>query len=98
MSEASCGAIAEHVADTAYGVDQRRLKSFIDFIAERIDMDIDNVTDAVEMNVPDVLHNHRPGHRPMGIAKQEFEEGIFFELEIDGLTGSADLPGRRVHL
>ena len=60
-------------------------------------MDIDDIADAVEMNIPDVFHDHGSRNRPMRMTEEEFEERILLQLEVDGLSGSPNLPRGSVH-
>src|SRR5262245_36121884 len=97
MQAASCRSITQHVANSAYGVNQRRLEPFVDLIAQRVDMDIDDIADAVEVDIPDVLDNHRSRHRTVCITQKKLEQRIFLQFQVDGLAGPADLPRGCIH-
>src|SRR5215468_9253207 len=73
----------KHVADAANGADQRGTEPPVDFVAQGIDMDIHDVADAVEVNVPDMLSNHCSGDGPVRMRHQEFEKCVFLQLKID---------------
>ena|SRR5690242_1603670 len=93
----SCRIIAEDVTDSSNRVNQRWLEALIDFVAKRVDVYVDDIADAVKMNVPDMFDNHRPCDRTIRIAQQEFQKCIFFHFKIDNLSGPPYLSGGRVH-
>jgi hypothetical protein len=78
-------------------MDQRRLKSLIDFVTKGIDVHVNDITHTVEMNIPDVLYNHCPRDSAIRIAEQEFKQRILFHLQIDDLSGAANLARGCVH-
>jgi hypothetical protein len=51
----SCRMVSEHVTDSSNRVNERSRKTAIDLVPQRIDVHFDDVADAVEVNVPDVL-------------------------------------------
>jgi hypothetical protein len=64
----------------------------VDFIAEAMDVDIDDVGGGVDAHLPDVVEDHGAGDDTADIAAKVFEEGEFLlgELELDaGAAGFA---------
>ena len=61
-------------------------------------MHIDDITDAVEVNIPYVFNNHGAGYCAMRIAEKKLEKSILLHLQIDGLPGAPHLTGCRIHL
>src|SRR2546427_702935 len=78
-------------------MNQRRSKGFVDLVAKGVDMHVDNVADAVEVDIPNMLDNHRPRDRTMRVTEKKFQQSVFLELEIDGLTRPAHLTSGRIH-
>src|SRR5438105_4531063 len=74
-----------------------RMKAFVDFVAKRIDMDVDDVAHAVEVNIPHVFHDHRASDGAVGIAKKEFEKRVLLHLQIYDVPATPDLPCSGVH-
>src|SRR5690349_607455 len=72
---ASLGGRREHVADAADRMDQRAAEFAVNLVAKRVDVDFDDVADALEVNVPDMFDDQRAGHRTSAVAHQELEEG-----------------------
>jgi hypothetical protein len=70
----------------------------VDLVAQRIDMHLDDVADAVEVDVPDVFDDKRSGQRPVGVAHQELEQCVLLGLELDERAGAPDQPADGVHL
>ena len=61
-------------------------------------MDLDDVADAVEVNVPDVLDDERARDRAIAVAHQELEQRVLLRLEIDPAPCPRDDPSDGVHL
>src|SRR5262245_55574482 len=88
----------EQVAHSANRMNQRSIESAIDFVAERVDVHLDDVADGVEMDVPDVLDDERLRDRPLGVPHQELEQRVLLRLELDRAPGALDAAPHRVHL
>ena len=67
-------------------------------MSQGIDVHLDDVADAVEMDVPDVLDDQRPGHRSVAVAHQEFEQRVFLGPEVDSAAAPRHSPPYDVHL
>jgi hypothetical protein len=61
----------------------------VDFIAEAMDVDIDNVGGGVDAHLPDVVEDHGARDDAADVAAEVFEEGEFLlgELELDAWSG-----------
>jgi hypothetical protein len=64
-------------------MDQPRLKAFVDLGAQPADVGFDDIRAWVEMNVPDVLKQHRARHHLAGVPHQVFEQAEFSWLQLD---------------
>src|SRR6476661_6564197 len=60
----------ETVPDAPHGVDQRIGLLAIDLATHAPDVDLDDIRRRVEMEIPHVLQQHRPGHDAALIANQ----------------------------
>src|SRR5919109_4144610 len=66
--------VREHIADAPDGVNQRRSKAFIDFVAQVLNIHVDDIGDVVEVNVPDVLNDAGAGDRVARVSEQELQQ------------------------
>src|SRR3954447_19372121 len=64
-------------------MDQRRLEASIDLAAQTADMGFDDVRARIEMNVPDVLEEHRACDHLTSVAHQILEQAEFSRLQLD---------------
>src|SRR3569623_3722867 len=60
----------ETISDAADGVDQRIGLGIVDLAADAADIDVDDVGGGVEMQVPDVLEQHRARDDPALVAHE----------------------------
>ena len=84
--------VAEKIADAANGADERVLGFAVDFVAQAMDVDVDDVGGGVDAHLPDVIEDHGAGDDAAGVAAEVFEESEFLlgELELDaGAAGFA---------
>src|SRR5437660_1467088 len=65
---------ADTIPDTAHCVDQRIGLLAVDLAAQTPDIDVDDVRGRIEMQVPDVLQQHRARHDVPLVAQQIFEQ------------------------
>ena len=65
------------VADTTDGADQRVIGARINFAAEIVNVDVDDVGDGIAVNAPDFLDDGRSRNGAARIPEQEFEQGVF---------------------
>src|SRR5689334_22233038 len=75
----------EDITNSSDGMDHSA--TFIDFAAQAMDEDIDDVGLGIETVVEDMLENHGFGHRAIGMAHQVFEQGKFARLQFDFFFG-----------
>src|SRR5215831_17468166 len=94
--------ILSRAADTipcpSNGMDQPRLKAFIDLGAQSADVGLDNVRPRVEMNVPDVLEQHRAGDDLASVPHQVFEQSEFPWLQLDQLPATPHRARQKIEL
>jgi hypothetical protein len=64
-------------------MDQLRPEAFVDLGAQPADMGFDDVSARIEMNVPDMLKQHRTGDHLAGVAHQVFKQTEFPRLQLD---------------
>src|SRR5262245_56530897 len=77
---------------------ERLRKSFINLVAQRIDVNIEHIAHAVEVDVPDVLHDHRPRHGPASVPEKKLQQRVLLQPQVDGLAGAHDTSACRIHL
>src|SRR5580700_11368748 len=68
----------ETVSDPANGMDQRIGLLVVDLATHPSDIDVDDIGRRIEMKVPDMLQQHRPGYDAAFVAHQIFQELEFF--------------------
>ena len=66
-------------------MDQLRFKAFVDFGAQPADVGFDDICPRVEMNVPDVLEQHRARNHLACVPHQVFKQAEFPWLQLDQL-------------
>src|ERR1700746_4054045 len=69
-----------HAAD---GMDGRIGLLVVDFLAHAADVNVDDVGGGIEVQIPDVLQQHRPRHDLALIAHQIFENLKFPRQQLD---------------
>ena len=84
--------LLHHVSNPPNRVNQSAFKVLVDLLTEIIDIDVNHIGHGIEMVIPDMFGNHRPGEDFVRIPHHVFEEGIFFAREFDLLV----LPGDSV--
>ena len=63
---------------------------------EIIDVNIDDIGEAVEIILPDMLGDHGARDQLVGVQHQKLQEGIFFAGEDAGSSASLDLLGHLI--
>src|SRR5262249_22231155 len=96
--ESSSGPLFEDITDTAYGVDQRMPEGLVDLRAQPADVHIDDVGPAVEVHVPDLLRDQRPGEDVAHVAGEEREQEELLGSEIQTLSGAGGAVTHQVDL
>src|SRR5512135_3312319 len=81
------GRFFQCVADAADRVDELGGESVLDFPTEAIDHHIDNIGFAVEVDVPDMLHEDDPGEDPALVSKQILKQLKFLIRQGDVFAG-----------
>ena len=66
-------AVTDHVSGAPHGVEERLAETLVDLAAQSRDVDVDHVGLGIEVIVPHVLEQHRPGHDLAGMLHQVFE-------------------------
>src|SRR4029079_12170510 len=82
--------------DAANGVDQRIGLLVVDFAAHAPDIDVDDVGRGIEMQVPDVLQQHRPRHHVALVADQIFEHLELARQQLELPAAAIDHPRNEV--
>src|SRR3954469_5326359 len=88
----------EHVPRAADRLDELGIKPLVDLGTQPADMRLDDVGPRVEVEIPDILQQHRARHDPPGVAHQVLEQAELAGLKIDPTTGPAHLAPDQVHL
>ena len=70
----------------------------VDLLAEPVDHDVHDVGAGIEVVVPRVLGDERPGHHPPRVPHQVLEDGVLLGRQVDGLARASDLPRAGVQL
>src|SRR3954471_10197468 len=80
------------IPGAAHGLDQLAIVRCVDLLAQRVDVDLDEIRLRPEVEVPDMLRDHRFGDDPTGIAHQILEDGKLFGGESDWRSRDGNLP------
>src|SRR5579875_3596591 len=83
------GRMTDTIAGTAHGLDQLRLEPLVDLAAQSTDIGLDAVGARIEMEIPDMLEQHRARHHLPGMPHQIFEQPEFARLQVDDVPGPA---------
>src|SRR5581483_8069522 len=86
----------ERIPDAANGMDQRISLLAVDLAAHAPDIDIDDIGRGVEMKIPDVLQQHRPGDHASFVANQILQKLELARIEKDLLAAPAGSPRHQV--
>src|ERR1700736_2996945 len=84
--------------DAANGVDQRISLLAVDLAAHATDIDVDDVGRGIEMQIPDMLQQHRPRHHVALVADQIFKHLEFARQQLDRPAAAIDRAGDEVEL
>src|SRR5258708_34677504 len=82
----------ETVPDTANRMDQRIGLLVVDFATHAPDIDVDDIGRGIEMKIPDVPQQHRPGHDAAFVAHQILQKLEFPGKKNNVLASSAGGP------
>ena len=69
--------------------------AFVKFGAQLTDIDIDNIGQALEALIPDMLDYHGARQNAPRIERQIFEQGVFLAAQLDALVSRLTLCVRR---
>src|SRR5437660_5690444 len=87
----------ETVPDAANRMDQRIGLLAIDLATHAPDIDVDDVRRRIEMKIPDVLQQHRPGYDAAFVAYQVLQKLEFLRKKLNGLAVAARGPRHQVN-
>src|SRR5579863_3968798 len=79
--------------DAANGVDQRVSLLAVHFAADAADINVDDVGRGIEVQIPDMLQEHRPRHHVALVADQIFEHLELARQQLDFPAPAVDCPG-----
>src|SRR6516225_763669 len=88
----------EAKSHAANGVNQRIGLAAVDFAAHPPDIDVDDIGRWVEVEIPDMLQQHRAGNHFADIANQVLEKLKFPRQQLDLAAAPADDPHQQVDL
>src|SRR6266540_3591000 len=86
----------EDVSDPPYSMNEFGFSVTIDFLAQIVDVDVDNVGEGVKGIVPDMIGDHGSGQHLVRVAHKIFQKAVFLGSEVDLLVLTPDLMGDRV--
>src|SRR6266850_7816381 len=86
----------EAVPDTPNRMDQRIGLLAVDLAAHAPDIDVDDIGRGIEMKIPDVLQQHRPGYDAAFVANQILQQLEFPREKKDRLAAPAGGPRHQV--
>src|SRR5271169_2102136 len=82
------GRTADTIPCPSNRMDQLRLEAFVNLGAQPADMGFDHVRARIEMNVPDVLEQHRARDHLVSMAHQVFKQAEYPRLQLDQLPAT----------
>src|SRR6266404_7750743 len=84
----------EHVAGAALGVQQESFAGSVNFAAQAVDIDFDQVGKGIEVFVPDVFGDFSAADDASGVADEVFEQRVFLVGKRDAaIAASGNLRG-----
>src|SRR5262249_12588213 len=86
------------VPNTANCMNERVRLAVIDFATDTSNIDIDDVGCGVEMKIPHVLQQHRPGHHSARIANEILKQLEFARKQVDITGSTAGRPRYEIQL
>src|SRR5436853_7511922 len=86
--------VRQPVAHSPDGVNQRGRKLFVDFVAQVLYVDVNDIGDVVEVNIPDVLDDVGAGNCAARVPQQELQQGEFLGRKLN-LAAAASDPALR---
>src|SRR5216684_2125561 len=86
----------ETVPDTSNRMDQRIGLLAVDLAAHTPHIDVDNIRRRIEMKIPDVLQQHRPGHYAAFVPDQIFQQLEFPRKKKNVFAAPAGVPRHQV--
>src|SRR5580698_9442223 len=82
----------ETVSDAANCMDQRIGLQVVHFTTQASDINVNNICRGIEMKIPDVLQQHRPGHNAIFVPHQVFQKLEFPGKKQNLLAAAAGSP------
>src|SRR5208337_4749525 len=89
---------ADLIANTTNGANERAIGARVNFLAQVIDVDIDDVRNAIGVHAPDFFDDGIAGDGAAGMAEEIFQERIFLGTQLNGLSIAADFVRDAIHL
>src|SRR4051794_38634129 len=96
-AESRSSALAQHIADTAHGMEQRLAAAVVDLLAKPADVHVDDVGAGVEVIVPHFFEHHRPRDDLPLVAQQQLEQAELARLKVDAAAAPLNTARQQVH-
>ena len=90
--------VADHVARTAHGVDERKVEAAVDLAPQAAHVDVRSRWSEGRSGSPYRFEQHGAGDHLPGVAHQVLEQAELAGLELDGASGAPDGVREEVHL
>jgi len=78
------------IADSANGANEGTVGAGIEFLAQIVDVDIDDVGDGIRVQTPDLFNDGIARDGAAGVAQEILEQGIFLGTQFNGAATAAD--------
>src|ERR1700722_14079082 len=90
-----------HIQFEAHGADidnEASRARGVELASQIADLDVDDICLRHEVEIPNILEQHRPGHDLAWSAHEIFEQGEFPRQQINRLAVAPDAPFNEIHL
>ena len=81
----------QHVSDSAHGVDHFYRKFVVDFAAQMADIDVDDIGQAIVIDIPNMLDDHGAAEWSAAVAHHVLEDAEFLWRELDVIVAARHL-------
>ena len=88
--------LLKDVTDPANGMNQLIGEVTINFLAQIVDVYIDDIGEGVKVIIPDMLSDHGPCQGRLRIAHEELQQSIFLGRQINFFVAAPDLVCHRI--
>ena len=65
----------QHVTGAAHRLDQFRLPAGDDLFSQVVNINVNDITHGIEIIIPDMFGDHRPGEHPSGVPHEVIQQG-----------------------